>query len=296
MGLVVDVRDGAPPREPDASWPVLAVHAGTPPRFATFSISEDELPDALAAVLLLLVREGAARAAERAERATVADLVELVCHDARNPLAAISANLGMLEAADLDTNSQEAIADSMIAADGALQIIENLARTAALESGRAKDVRGTTDARAAVDDAIRRFRRASQAAQIPFVVEVPDRSVPCACAPQTLGAMLDNLLSVALRYAPRGSDVRLKVEPREGTVAITVSEAGAPVPPELASTIFERASQRATSRSAKGRYGRGLGLYVSRLLAEACGARLESVAVGERNAYRLVIPVDIQSD
>ena len=290
VALVVDVRRGAPPT-PEAGSVVLAIHGGDPPSWASVAVRSDDLARDLSRAVVAAVALGTASRTLRIERIAVAELIELICHDLRNPLAAIRANLSMLGTGDLDPDSTEAIEDSMMAGDNALRIVDNLSTVGAIESGRARSGKGVSDARAAVLDAARRARATSEAAAIPVTTDVPDGSFPCAVAPHTLVALLDNVLSVALRYAPRGSDVRIRLERHPTTACVVVSEAAAAVPPALADRIFDRAFQAESKRVAAGRYGRGLGLYVVQLLASTCGATVACRGDGGRNAYWLELPL-----
>ncbi len=289
VAIVLDVRAGAPP-EPPAHLPVVVVHAGDPPTWAAFSVPAPEAAALLGRAVLAAACEGAARRALGAERALVSDLMDLVCHDARNPLAAIQANLGLLEAASLDPDSAESIADSQMAADAALRIVDNLALAASAEAGRGRRGVGTADARAALAVAIRRAGRSAEISGIPLSADLPPVSTPCGCAADVLEAILDNVLAAAVRHAPRGTEVRAALERTSDCVRITISDAGIPLTDDVRPRLFDRAFQPLSKRTPNARYARGLGLYVAGLLARSCGARLEAVALGDRNVYRLDVP------
>jgi signal transduction histidine kinase len=289
VALVVDVRGGAPDAPPPG-LPAVVVHAGDPPMWATFSVPAPEADSLLARAVVAAACDGAALRALRSERSLVAELVDLVCHDARNPLAAIQANLGLLESTSADDDSRESIADSQMAAEAALRIVDNLALAAASEAGRGKSARGTSDARAALASALRRAARSAEISGIPIAATLPPSGAPCGCAADVLEAILDNLIAAAVRHAPRGTDVRLELGADRGSVRIAISEAGTPVDGALRGRLFDRAFQPMSKRTPSARYARGLGLYVAGLLAASCGARLESVAVDGRNVYRLDLP------
>jgi len=104
----------------------------------------------------------------------------------------------------------------------------------------------------------------------PLRFEVPTHSVMVSFEPEHLRRVLVNLLDNALRHAPQGLDmVRVRLE--EYTLALaqlTVFSAGAPIPPDVESHLFE------PFFSTRSR-GSGLGLFICRELCERYGGRIE---------------------
>ena len=84
--------------------------------------------------------------------------------------------------------------------------------------------------------------------------------------------MIVNLLDNAIRHAPQGSKVRLGLEPSDGSYAISVSNEGPGIPPEIAPHIFERFYRRDSARSRRqSDGGAGLGLALVRWIANVHG-------------------------
>jgi len=99
---------------------------------------------------------------------------------------------------------------------------------------------------------------------------------------------LSNLVSNALRYAPRGTVVELAaaVDAAQGCV-IEVSNEGAPIAPELQGRIFERFVRGEAGREGSAA-GSGLGLAIVRSIMELHRGRADvSSAPGRRTAFRL---------
>lgn len=101
--------------------------------------------------------------------------------------------------------------------------------------------------------------------------------------------VLANLLTNAAKYGPMGSAIEVTVEgPAAGKIHVAVRDHGPGIPAEQRARIFER-SYRATP--AEGVPGMGLGLYVSRQIAEAHGGTLEVVApVDGGSCFVLTLP------
>jgi signal transduction histidine kinase len=102
-------------------------------------------------------------------------------------------------------------------------------------------------------------------------------------APPRLGAKLDalryeqivsNLLDNAIKFSPNGGRIDVELSsPKRDAVRLTVRDYGIGVRPEHRSHIFERFYQ---SQASDQRGGLGLGLYVSRQIAELHGGGIEA--------------------
>ncbi|HYT10592.1 MAG TPA: ATP-binding protein [Mycobacteriales bacterium] len=91
--------------------------------------------------------------------------------------------------------------------------------------------------------------------------------------PDRLGQVVDNLLSNAIRFTPRGGRVSVTAVPGEDGWTVEVSDTGIGVPADEQERIFGefyRASNARTERTP----GTGLGLVISRLIAERHGGEL----------------------
>ena len=97
---------------------------------------------------------------------------------------------------------------------------------------------------------------------------------------ELLRRALFNLVENAVKYGPEGGEVQIHAEPDGANAAITVSDQGPRIPPELRERIFEPFFRLDTARS-RDLGGTGLGLALVRAIAEIHGG---SVWVEENQA------------
>jgi signal transduction histidine kinase len=119
-------------------------------------------------------------------------------------------------------------------------------------------------------------------------LEVPEALPPVSADPTRLERILINLVSNALKYAPGDTEVVLAGAPVEGQVRISVADHGPGIPPAEADRVFERFYR---SASATRKEGLGLGLYITRLMVEAHGGRIELESAPGRGAtFHVLLP------
>lgn len=110
---------------------------------------------------------------------------------------------------------------------------------------------------------------------------------PVSADPALLGKVLDNLLSNAAFYAPRGARVTVTTGLEDGAAVLTVENTGSHIPEEALPHIFEAFYRAEASRNRR-TGGSGLGLYIVRMILDRHGAscHAENTASGVRFTVR----------
>jgi signal transduction histidine kinase len=118
--------------------------------------------------------------------------------------------------------------------------------------------------------------------------DAPDSGTIVESDEMRLRQVLVNLLNNAVRHGGAPPQVHVRVYPRDGGFAVAVTDNGNGIPPEDRPHIFERFYRRPGSER---RVGLGVGLYLSRQIADRLGARLTFESeVGKGTTFELVLP------
>jgi signal transduction histidine kinase len=168
-----------------------------------------------------------------------------------------------------------------------ISLLNNLLDLTQLDAGRVQPVWREVDAEGAVRRAMTGFEPAAEAKQLRLEAEVPATIPSLVTDPVRLQQILVNLLSNAVRHSPVGGRVCVCVRSYGGSVDISVQDEGPGIPAEVQERVFEP-FERFDPQSG---HGTGLGLAVSRRLAEVLGGRLTLTSVpGEGSSFTLALP------
>jgi signal transduction histidine kinase len=110
-----------------------------------------------------------------------------------------------------------------------------------------------------------------------------------------LGRLVLNLLDNAVKFSPAGAAVDVDLSRDDASGIVTVTDAGAGIPPDAQARIFERFYRVDAARSrveASTTSGAGLGLAIARRIAEAHGGALQLVeSQPGRTTFRATLPL-----
>ncbi|MDV2480747.1 HAMP domain-containing histidine kinase [Methanoculleus sp. Wushi-C6] len=88
-------------------------------------------------------------------------------------------------------------------------------------------------------------------------------------ADDLLPEVFTNLIGNSIKFGEPGVEVRVRVEEGDGVVEVTVEDTGPGVPDAVKAGLFTRFRRGTSARS-----GKGLGLYITRMLVERYGGRI----------------------
>jgi signal transduction histidine kinase len=250
----------------------------------TFSESDVDHLGAIADLLAGIVekgrqqREAEARAAElKALDEARAELIALVTHELRTPLAVVRAYADLLaeepELGGRRSRDPERRARRASWHDGATEQIERLDRlvdsilaSVRIVPDQPADVL-PTDVADLVADVVRQLQPLLGRHA---VVIRPAVRLHALADPPRLRQILEHLIENAVKYAPPDSRITVDWAMVEGLVRLGVADEGPGIPDEWRERIFQPYARRDTHTAR----GSGIGLYAAKRLAESMGARL----------------------
>jgi signal transduction histidine kinase len=199
-----------------------------------------------------------------------ADAVASVIHELKTPLAAMSGQIQFarrIMARD-PARSRTAIDIALQQTERLTRLIIDLQEQLQLKASALAHHVVTFDVGEAVESAIRRHEHGETAR---FRLDRPTHRIRVRGDPDRVAQILDNLLNNALKYSPAGTPIDVAVATIGDEAQVRVEDYGIGIAAEERDRMF-RAYYR-TSRT-RDIAGSGLGLYISRRLAEQDGGRL----------------------
>ncbi|HVX39358.1 MAG TPA: ATP-binding protein [Gemmatimonadaceae bacterium] len=216
-------------------------------------------------------------------------------HELRTPTAILRTEADVTLAQE-HRSEAEYRASMMIIRDAArrlTRIVDDLFLLARADSGSVAARREPLYLEELVYDATRSVRPLADSRNVRVELgEVIE--APFAGDADLLGRLLLNLLDNAIKHSPAGGVVAVDMARRNGAYAISVVDAGPGVPAEDRERIFERFVRLEPTRDPDSPRpsGAGLGLAISRRIAEAHGGALALVdSRPGRTEFRITLPV-----
>ncbi|MCX6123668.1 MAG: HAMP domain-containing sensor histidine kinase, partial [Proteobacteria bacterium] len=111
--------------------------------------------------------------------------------------------------------------------------------------------------------------------------------------PYLIRRVLDNLISNAVKYSNRGTDISLSVERSLDSVVFAVKDQGQGIPISEVPSIF-REFQKSSIRPTEGEQSSGLGLAIAKKFVERHGGKISVVSeLGKGSKFWFTIPLSV---
>jgi len=224
------------------------------------------------------------RASERAK----SELVSIVSHEVRTPLASVLGFTSLLLNRDVDDETRRRYLEIIDAQGRRLSaLLDDFLDVQRLEEGRLELGSERVDMAALLAEQVQLFEAQSEAHRL----ELRLAETPLAVRGDSnrLAQVVGNLLSNAIKYSPEGGVVHIRGEHANSSVRVVVEDEGLGIPRAQQARIFTKfyRGEAATSGIA----GSGLGLAFARAVVEAHGGKIGfTSAEGEGSTFYLELP------
>jgi two-component system, OmpR family, sensor kinase len=211
-------------------------------------------------------------------------------HELRSPLALMRSELeGTLAKERTPEEYQQVLRELEAEVEHMTRMVDQLLMLARADAGALRPAETNLDVADFLHETAARWRPVAESRHVRVDVDAPD-SGSVQADPDLLRRVMDNLIDNATRHTPEGTAIQLTGAPTEGGWNIDVRDQGPGVPADARPFLFERFA-RADGARARDTAGAGLGLALSRAIAESHGGSLQLLDQnGSGATFRLFLP------
>jgi PAS domain S-box-containing protein len=242
---------------------------------------------------------------EKAEEQEQAEFISTASHEMRTPVASIEGYLGLAlnpNTAQIDAKARDFIMKAHEAAQHLGRLFQDLLDVSKSEDGRMTSTPKVVDMAVYTATIVQGLVQKATDKGLTLVFKPTDNSGQKTITPvyfvnqdnDHIREILDNLIENAIKYTLKGNVV-VDVQGSDSKVIVSVKDSGLGIPAEDVPHLFQK-FYRVDNLDRQEIGGTGLGLYLSRRLAEAMQGRLYLESVhGQGSTFFLELPrVDSQ--
>jgi phosphoserine phosphatase RsbU/P len=231
------------------------------------------------------LRSDTALTSQRQEAELREQFIAVLGHDLRNPLAAISAGMHLLQKSKLDQAAEAMVLmmqKSVMRMAGLIDNVLDFAR------GRLGGGISLTLSAQSLEPALQQVIDELQSTHPESIIKADFAlTKPVMADPVRIGQLFSNLLGNALTYGTTGEPVTV-VAKTEEQFELAVCNAGSPISEAAMERLFQPFSRGEVRPSQQ---GLGLGLYIASEIANAHGGRISVTSTPEETCFTLRMPL-----
>ncbi|HSX02587.1 MAG TPA: ATP-binding protein [Candidatus Saccharimonadia bacterium] len=220
------------------------------------------------------------------------EFISVTSHELRTPLAIAEANLStalLPGYAKIEPKAKELLAQAHQNVIFLSQLIKDLTTLSRAERGSLKTEKTIVNLGELLRGLARDFQPQVKAKGLKLEVELDKRIRNLVTSESELREIVQNLLTNALKYTAKGT-ITLQLSRRHQATVISVHDTGIGISASDKAQIFTK-FYRSEDYRTRATGGTGLGLYISRKLAEHLGFEMEfSSRLNRGSVFRLIMP------
>lgn len=199
------------------------------------------------------------------------DFIANVSHELKTPLAVMGNYATMLQRSGITEEEKNDYAKAISEAARKLaQLITNILKLNKLENQQIFPQPVEFNLSEQLCQSLLGFEDAWEAKNLEIETDIQD-NVQIQSDPELLSLVWNNLISNGVKFTPDGGKLGVVLKEEEGYVAVTVSDTGCGMTPEVGQHIFEKFYQGDTSHATQ---GNGLGLALVKRVVDILGGEI----------------------
>jgi signal transduction histidine kinase len=227
--------------------------------------------------------------ADADDAGTDQDVLGMVAHEIKNLLGPLAMTLQLCErrAQQGEPAGKDDLAFARAQVRRLSDLVSDLLDVTRIDAGSFPIRIGTVELGALVSGALEAFRRVHPRR---VVTDLPTEPLAISGDADRLGAVLANFLDNAAKYSPETAPIEVRISRAGGRVRVAVVDGGPGISPADQAQLFQRYF-RAANTAEKTR-GVGLGLFISRVIAEHHGGSVGVASTpGRGTTFWLELPL-----
>lgn len=217
------------------------------------------------------------------------DVLGIVAHDLRNPIAAIESVAMIMELEKVDEETQDNLDMIRTSCSKAFSIVNDLLEVAKNESDRAFETK-LTNIYNLLNTSVSGWKNTGTA-QNDIILTAADKMLQAYINADKFNRVLDNLISNALKFSKERDKLDVILSKENKFALIQVRDYGLGIPKEMLPHIFERFT-KAGRTGLKGETSTGLGLSIARQIIEKHGGKIEVESEeGKGSTFSIRLPL-----
>ncbi|HEY5296189.1 MAG TPA: ATP-binding protein [Gaiellaceae bacterium] len=222
------------------------------------------------------------------------EFVATVSHELRTPLTSMMGFLEMIregEAGETTAEQKRFLAIVYRSSERLQRLVGDLLFVARLDANGLQLQFADVDLVAVVREAVESVAPLARSRTLELQAELQP-APPVTGDAERLMQLVGNLISNALKFTPQGGRVTVRTFTEERSAVIEVEDTGIGIPAGEQSRLFQRFF-RSSSATEQAIPGTGLGLVISRAIAEAHGGRISvDLKPGVGTCFRVELPLE----
>jgi signal transduction histidine kinase/CheY-like chemotaxis protein len=204
------------------------------------------------------------------------EFLGIVAHDLKNPLSAIKGYAEEIEEYCHEMSKEEIVELSALIRKASAKmstLITDLLDVNQIESGKIKLDFANVDILPIVESVAQDYAKRAKEKEINLLFSHEGNDFHAYVDANTVGQILDNIISNAVKYSPLGKKVDIKLSANEDKIRCEVKDEGEGLSEDDQKKLFGKFN-RLSTKPTGGEHSTGLGLFIVKKLVEAMNAEI----------------------